>query len=318
MKNRQYLFIVASALAVCCSERKAEQFKALPFPDVRVPSMMSESAQIAGYLAMNYWNGITDTSRHFPCDSALVSGVRKDEVEQKFADWTMLLDAVGIQEGRKAVARLYDRAVACERKDTSSNVFETFVELSQKYFYDPNSPMRNEDLYLPFVSRLASYEGLDPLMRGKYERETRLCSMNCVGSRAADFRFSDKSGRIGTLYGVDAEYTLLFFSNPGCEACKNIIDMLGNSPVIASQVRDGVLAVVNIYIDEDIQAWLSYMPAYPADWHNGFDPALVIRGDGIYDVRAIPSLYLLDKEKRVLMKDAPEQKVISFLENLAD
>lgn len=134
MKNRLYLFIVASALAVCCAERKAEQFKALPFPDVRVPSMMDESAQIAGYLAMNYWNGITDTSRHFPCDSSLVSGVRKDEVEQKFADWTMLLDAVGIPEARKAVARLYDRAVACERKDTSSNVFETFVELSQNIF----------------------------------------------------------------------------------------------------------------------------------------------------------------------------------------
>ena len=99
---------------------------------------------------------------------------------------------------------------------------------------------------------------------------------------------------------------------------QNIIGMLGNSPVIASQVRDGVLAVVNIYIDEDIGAWLSYMPVYPADWHNGFDPDLVIRGDGIYDVRAIPSLYLLDREKRVLMKDAPEQKVISFLENLAD
>lgn len=308
----------AAAVAVCCGEKKAGQPVARPFPEVRIPSMIDGDVQRLEYLAMNYWNILTDTSGTYPCDSSLVSGVRKDEVEQKFADWTMLLEAIGPEKGGKAVARLYDRAVACERKDTASNVMETFVSLTGKYFYDPNSPMRNEDLYLPFVSRLASYEGLDPLMRGKYERDARLCSMNRTGARAADFRFSDKSGKMHTLYGTKADYTLLFFSNPGCEACKKIMGMLGNSPVIDSQIREGVLAVVNIYIDDDIQSWLSYLPEYPEEWHNGFDPDLVIRDDQIYDVRAIPSLYLLDRDKVVLMKDAPEQKVISFLENLAD
>ena len=36
----------------------------------------------------------------------------------------------------------------------------------------------------------------------------------------------------------------------------------------------------------------------------------MIRSDHLYDVRAIPSLYLLDSQKRVLMKDAPEDKVL--------
>jgi len=30
-------------------------------------------------------------------------------------------------------------------------------------------------------------------------------------------------------------------------------------------------------------------------------------------VRAIPSLYLLDKDKRVIMKDAPENKLFNYL-----
>jgi hypothetical protein len=58
------------------------------------------------------------------------------------------------------------------------------------------------------------------------------------------------------------------------------------------------------------------MPIYPDRWYNGFDPDLAIRGESLYNVRAIPSLYLLDKEKVVLMKDAPEKKVFDYLNRL--
>jgi hypothetical protein len=61
---------------------------------------------------------------------------------------------------------------------------------------------------------------------------------------------------------------------------------------------------------------MDYMPIYPEEWYNGFDPNLVIRGEGLYNVRAIPSLYLLDQEKRVILKDAPENKMMSYLMSL--
>ena len=92
--------------------------------------MMTESMDIAEYMAVNYWNGLTDPSRAYPSDSLLVSGVLKSDVEQKFADWTMFLDMVPLSVADKAVGKLYDRVVACERQDTSSNVFETFTALA--------------------------------------------------------------------------------------------------------------------------------------------------------------------------------------------
>ena len=59
------------------------------------------------------------------------------------------------------------------------------------------------------------------------------------------------------------------------------------------------------------------MPVYPAEWFNGFDPDMVIRTETLYDVRAIPSLYLLDEDKTVIMKDAPEHKVFDYLGRLS-
>ena len=313
MRIKISFILAVLLLAAGCRERKAEQFHALPFPDVQLPSMISGQQEALEYMAVNYWNGMTDPSRNYPSDSLLVSGVRRGDVEQKFADWTSIMEYAGNGIWSKAVGNLYDRALACERKDTASQVFETFVDLFQKYYYDPNSPMRNEDVYYHFVSRYASYEGLTDVEKTKYEREARLCALNRIGTRASDFRFADRRGNITNLYDIKAELTLLFFSNPGCDACMNIINVLREDPVISSMVASGRLAVANIYIDEDIQAWRSYMPVYPEEWYNGFDPDMILRSNEIYAIRAIPSLYLLDSEKRVIMKDAPEERLFRYL-----
>jgi thiol-disulfide isomerase/thioredoxin len=296
------------------NSRKAESFTALPFPDVTPSAMIADPMSMAEYMSEYWWDKITDVRREYPCDTSLVSGVSRDDVEQKFANWTNVLGMVDMAVVEKSMNRLYNKASACERKDTSSNVFETFTELVGKYLYDPNSPLRNEDHYAFYAARLAKSDLIEPVMRKKYANEVRLAALNRVGTKAADFRFTDKRGRTYTLYGINSELTLLFFSNPGCGACKEIIDVLNNDPVISKLIADGTMKVLNIYIDEDLQSWMDYMSVYPQEWYNGFDPDMVIRNDNLYSVRAIPSLYLLDDQKRVIMKDAPEVRVMTYLQ----
>ena len=299
-----------------CGQRKAEQFQALPFPDVAPPFMMDDPHDRAEYIALNMWNHLLEPSRDFPSDSLLVSGVRRSDVEQKFANWVQVLGMTDRMVAFKAVAGLYDMALACEKKDTSSNVFETLTAMVDKYLFDPNSPMRDEDLYGIYAGRLSEYEGLSAQMRAKYDRDARLCTLNRVGTKATDFRFADRRGVVRNLYSIEAPYTLLFFSNPGCEACMNIINVLRGDPTISQMIASGKLKVLNIYIDEDLEAWRSYMPIYPEEWYNGFDPDFAIRNETLYNVRAIPSLYLLDKDKTVLLKDAPEDRMFSVLSNI--
>ena len=191
---------VSAVLIVAgCGQRKAEQFQALPFPDVLPPAMMEDPQDRAEYMAQNMWNSLTDPSRTYPCDSLLVSGVRRADVEQKFANWTQVLGMSSRPVAEKSVSRLYDRALACEKKDTSSNVFETFASLVDKNLFDPNSPLRDEDLYGAYASRLAAYEGYTEVQKEKYARDARLCALNKVGTKAADFRFADRRGKIRSL-----------------------------------------------------------------------------------------------------------------------
>ena len=317
MRNKLIFLITILGLLAGCKDKKAEQFSALPFPDVTVPSVYQDRLEIAEFLAEHWWDGLTDPQRKYPCDSSLVSGVSRGDVEQKFANWTVVLDAVDYGVAVKAVNRLFDRASACERRDTSSNVFESMTEIVQKYLYDPNSPMRNEDFYGPYVERLSQCQLVDEGIRQAYAFDAKMCALNRVGTKAADFRFADKSGRIRSLYDIKADNIILFFSNPGCTACLDIINTLKSIPAVAHGVASGRLAVLNIYIDEDLKAWREYMPIYPEDWYNGYDPDYVIRTDVLYNVRAIPSLYLLDKDKKVIMKDAPETRLFDWLDHLS-
>ena len=313
MKHRLLNIAAAVILITGCGQKKAEQFQALPFPDVVPPAMMEDAQDRVEYLALNSWNKFLDPSRDYPTDSLLVSGVLKGDVEQRLANWIQVLDMASPKTAQKAIVKLYDTALACEKAKPSSTLFETMVQMVERYLFDPNSPLRNEDYYGIFAERLAGDEGLSPEMQAKYARDARLCALNRVGTKATDFVFADRRGKIHSLYSVKSPYTLLFFSNPGCEACMNIINVLKGEPRISHMIATGQLAVLNIYIDEDLDAWRSYMPIYPDEWYNGFDPDFVVRNEELYYVRAIPSLYLLDSEKTVLLKDVPEERLFDYL-----
>ena len=310
--NRLILFL-SIVLTVGCKDKKAEQFQALPFPDVLPPEMIEGTQDRLDYMAEHWWDKITDENRTFPSDSNLVSGVSKGDVEQKFANWVNLLSKTSYPHAAKSVKRLFDKAVKCERKDTASNVFETFTALVERYLYDPNSPLRDEDLYGPYAECLSTCDLIDEGRRKAYAYDAQKSALNRVGTTATDFRFEDKNGKVRRLHDIKADYTILFFSNPGCEACKEIIHSLKDTPQIDALISSGKVAVLNIYIDEDLEAWRSYMPIYPEAWYNGFDPDFVIRTDVLYNVRAIPSLYLLDKDKTVILKDAVTGRVLEFL-----
>jgi hypothetical protein len=191
----------------------------------------------------------------------------------------------------------------------------------------------DEEVYLHCLSGILAARSLQELEKMQYEYQHRICSLNRVGTPGADFAFRqlvsanhlpDSSHQMysptppkgyadKTLYkNVKGEYTLLFFNNPDCSACGEILDAIKNSH-LAELVHQKKLAVVAMYTDEDLSAWARNREKYPKEWIYAFDHKLVLRDNNIYGLRAIPSLYLLDQDKRVILKDATVDKVINAL-----
>lgn len=310
--------IAFMALLLCscsCGRQRDGEGLVRAFPQIQMPSML-EGEQRADYAADHFWDRFLSQEGDFLCDSLTVAGVKADEFEGNFATWIGILGNMDAARALSCIDGLFPRLEASELADSSSNIFSRFSSLMEKYLYDPNSPYRNEDLYGHYAGKLASSELTDPLLKPSYEYTAGLCSLNRTGSPAADFRYVDAGGRSHRLYDNKADYTLLFFSNPDCSACKEIIAQLRSIGKLDSLIESGRLAVVNVYIDEDIAAWKAYSGQYPKNWSSGYDPEFSIRESVSYNVRAIPSLYLLDAEKKVIMKDAPQEKVLGFINSI--
>ena len=311
------LILLFALFVASCGGRGAAPVQETPFrgfPQAEVPGIYTSAEDKLDYLAAHYWDGYFSGTG--PTDSTAVLGVRTEELEQALANYIYLLDNLPFGKAQKSLEGLFLGVEAVQKADSSSLFFLRFSETVARYLYDPNSPLRNEDYFLPYVRGLAASPCTREDMRTGYAYQARMCALNQFGQKAPDIRFRTARGKNLTLYGVKAGYTLLFFSNPGCEACKSIMDNLLSRPYLGSLISSGALAVVCLYIDAEIDKWLAYEPQYPRNWITGYDYGYTIRESEEYDVRAIPSLYLLDSEKRVLMKDAPTEKVLAFLDNL--
>ena len=101
------------------------------------------------------------------------------------------------------------------------------------------------------------------------------------------------------------------FYNPDCPDCGRVKDYIAASPVFNAGIASGHLCILAVYPDADLVPWRKHLSEMPPAWTVGYDKGETIRRKGTYDLRAIPSLYLLDKHKRVILKDAPVERVES-------
>jgi hypothetical protein len=315
------VWVAAALLVAGCGQRSGRSAgpDAAPlrdFPAVQVPGIYNDPTDRQAYVTEHFWDRFFSGAEGFRCDSVTVCGVSRAQLEEAFSTYATLLGAQDLLAARKNVLGLFDKVETLQRADTLSNVYKAFGDLMAHYLYDPNSPFRNEDIYHPYVERMADSPLTDGSRAPAAAYDARMSALNAAGTPAADFRFTDAAGRSRRLYDVRADYTLLFFSNPGCEACKEIVTTLSRMPGVSKMVSSGRLAVVNVYIDEDLASWREHLSDYPKEWYNGYDPSYTIRQDVLYNVRAIPSLYVLDAEKRVILKDAPEERVFAFLDSI--
>lgn len=98
--------------------------------------------------------------------------------------------------------------------------------------------------------------------------------------------------------------------------CSKSLEYLKNSVGIRALVRDRQLAILAIYPDEDTDAWRKHVADFPKEWLNGYDKGKMIDEGELYDLKTMPSIYLLDKDKRVILKDVVAEQIENYYNSL--
>ena len=316
MMRRCFVLAAAMCILLSCGPRNTKKTAPVAkrdFPAAEIPVMLTEPQERMDWLVAHFWDRFTNSDKAYACDSLTVNGIALENLDRQMGVYTTLLQEVSLKDGMRSVEGLYNQLDAFQRAHPESNILPQTAALVAHYLYDPNSPNRSEDLYLPFVRALSQSDLIDASYRMGYNWDTANCEKNRIGTPAADFTFIDTQGRKRNLYGIKAQQILLIFGNPDCTACRELMEQMNQSPEIDALIDSGSLKVVDIYIDQEIEEWKKRAGSFPTRWINGYDPNYVIRTELIYNVRAIPSLYLLDQDKKVILKDAPMERVLEYL-----
>ena len=195
-------------------------------------------------------------------------------------------------------------------KAEQNNATARFLTLAEKYLYDPNSPYRNDERYLLFLQYATTHQLADYTTNPRYQKHYAMVQKNRVGHKATDFPYTTQTGEVGHLYGVQSQYILLFFHDPNCEECQLVKQQLASQH--AHFAQKGV-QVVAVYIDDEVEAWQKAQ--YPSAWLSVYAPE--IDKQDLYDIKALPTLYLLNTQLRVLLKDVQLEKVINHLSSVS-
>lgn len=175
-------------------------------------------------------------------------------------------------------------------------------DLFDNILNSPLSPARDEGKYILYLQSLLKVGGLPVEVSVRAEENLRVAQMNRPGSRAADFRYVDSRGYESSLYSFRSRQILLIFYDIDCPHCKEILPLLAANHALNVAISSGEISVLAIYTEGDRQLWESTKGEMPANWTVGYDLTGILETD-LYDLPAMPTLYLLDSAHRVILKD---------------
>ncbi|MBO7220928.1 MAG: DUF5106 domain-containing protein [Alistipes sp.] len=272
----------------CTPKPKKHTPKSYHFRFVEAPAMATEEQQVA-YMRDHFWD-------KFDFADTLYT-TKADTTEMMRAYAAYVANFVG-PLNQEPIRKLMKRA------SVSKKMFDYFVMLAEKVLHYPNSPYRSDELYIAVLEAQLASPYYDKYEKMAPEYDLRVVSQNRIGQSANDFDYTDRTGRTRNMYSLKNDFVIVYINNPGCAMCRDITEALKQSPIISDLQQQGRLKVLAIYPDENLDEWHKHLSDMPAEWINGYDRGCRIERENLYNVSAIPALYLLDKEKKVLVKDS--------------
>ncbi len=293
MKTRLFTLFVLWA----CTLVQAQAQQSFPYP--AIPDTLRSVEQRAGYLSEHYWDNYNfadtlllkskevteqgfvnfiDILNRFNLDNAS-KGVAHKDIAQK--DITQK-DIVRKDIARKDIARkdITQQGIACFTRKAFSNAAakERFENLIEHYFEDQLSPVRNDRVYLIFLKEMKNSPCFDETEKERIAFKIKTTNKNLPGDIAINFKFKDENGKEHQLSDYKDQKVILYFYDPDCENCHEVSAWLKQQTIPAD------IKVLKMVADNHI----SYM----------------------YSLKNMPTIFLLDKENKVILKDCTAQELI--------
>jgi len=163
-----------------------------------------------------------------------------------------------------------------------------------------------DEVYLSGRAEWATKDFIDNLRRDVDKLRPSL-----IGNQAIDITMETLDHGTTSLYGIKKEFTILFFWEPDCGFCKEATPVLRDLYLKHKES----LEIFSICTQPDREKWQKYIRDNQLTWINGWDPDRVSHYDFFYNVVSTPTVFILNKDKRIIAKKLPVESIEGFIES---
>lgn len=268
----------------------------------RIPIIIIDPEWQATWLTAHFWDqfDFRDTMR-----------LRPAILDEGFMRYATALPYVEENHRNRSLQAMLDNAAL-----GGTTVLERFAGLCEDFLGSRKYQSRSEDAYICVLDKLLSMPEVDSLVKLRYRVQLDLASRNRPGAVASEIVFTQSSGVRSRLSEIEAEYTVLMFYDPECQSCGGMADWMNNSPTFMVFEQEQRLQFVAIYTGEDQELWRKHLDKLPRAWIVGCDPGQIISQTASYDTDGVPLLYLLDRDKRVVLKEPTAENLEAWFYRL--
>ena len=164
-----------------------------------------------------------------------------------------------------------------------------------------------DDIYLSGKADWVTKEFKDDL-----RKQVDLIRPNLIGKKAENMVMDSYKGIFVSLYDVEKDFTILYFWEPDCGHCKEATPKL---KVYYDKPKDYSLEVFAVCTTSDKAKWTKYIEDNKLTWINGWDPKRSSHFDYYYNVQSTPTVYILDKSKKIIAKKLSVEEIGPFIDN---
>ncbi|MDE6303625.1 MAG: DUF5106 domain-containing protein [Paramuribaculum sp.] len=293
MKLRTIL--IFSLLTVISLISRAQTTERL-FPYPEIPEELVTLQDRTGYLVDHFWDR---------CDFNTVFS-SKSRLESAFADYVVFLRHAPRE---KTLASL-DNLLKKLEKNPDGLLYMT--ELAENYMYSDTAALLSDEAYLPFVKAVAQNKKISKANKLRYARQADILSTNTPGSPAPSLPYITREGVKSNLDNDSAKILVVYFNDPECGDCRMARARLNANPAANELIKNGVLKIVAITPDDATDLWRKEAESYPKTWTVAAAPDAY----DLYDIRAIPSFYLIDNQHRIAAKNVTLEALVNFLNSI--
>ena len=290
------VFFMASMATTRCFAQEQDAVWAKLLPEI--PQELTTPSQRAEFIVLHFWDNFDFRDTAF---------LTKDNLmERNFVDFIDLLSLVQDETREKSIQSLL------KKSEEERSLFALLLKLSERYLYEATSPLCDDEKFIPFLQYAIRSSLLDDTEKIRPDYLLNLLLKNRTGMVANNFTCTLMNGETGNLHAIPSDYVLLYFNDPECEDCKMLIKQLIASPIVNQCIQSGKLKIVTVYVNDDLEAWKKHAPDIPNTWIYTYDAEQKINMEELYNIKRFPTLYLLDKDKKVLLKDTSFENLENY------